>query len=322
MIRTNGWALAAWTALMIIGAAPAHAFGAADAGTSGAQFLKIAPGARPSAMGEAFAGVDGDIHAIFYNPAGLASLDHMELTGMHNMMFQNITYDYVSFALPLNWNRTDRGHSNYGVLGAAITDLSVGGIQRFGTTDSDTPTDTFGASDFAYTLSYAYRMEDLGLSLGGSAKFIDSTIDTAHATAMAVDLGGFYRLGKLGLGTGVRNVGTQEKFAGVSDPLPMTVFAGASYKHSDRLLGSIEVDAPRDNGLNVGFGAEYRRPFTGEISGAVRAGYNTKNTVAGGGISGVSFGLGLGYRRLDMDMAFIPFGDLGSSFKFSLLVKF
>src|SRR4029077_8125627 len=49
----------------------ACAFGKDQVGTSGAQFLKIGPGARPVGMGEAFTGVPDDIHAIYWNPAGL-----------------------------------------------------------------------------------------------------------------------------------------------------------------------------------------------------------------------------------------------------------
>src|SRR5207302_10246043 len=61
----------------------AWAFGKNQVGTSGAAFLKIGPGARPAAMGEAFTGVADDIHAIYWNPAGLATLRSPELTGMH-----------------------------------------------------------------------------------------------------------------------------------------------------------------------------------------------------------------------------------------------
>src|SRR3989338_9629171 len=75
--------------------------GQGDRGTSGAQFLKIAPGARPSGMGEAFAGVADDLHAIYYNPAGLASLQRVEVTGMHNSHFQGINYEFAAMSLPL-----------------------------------------------------------------------------------------------------------------------------------------------------------------------------------------------------------------------------
>src|SRR5687767_5725272 len=54
------------------------AFGNDNAGTSGAAFLKIAPGARPVGMGEAFTGVADDIHSVYFNPAGLAMIHKPE----------------------------------------------------------------------------------------------------------------------------------------------------------------------------------------------------------------------------------------------------
>src|SRR4051812_24888171 len=76
------------------------AFGKDQAGTSGAAFLKIGPGARPAAMGEAFTGVADDIHSIYWNPAGLSKLTMPELTGMHMQYFQSIQYEFAAFAYP------------------------------------------------------------------------------------------------------------------------------------------------------------------------------------------------------------------------------
>ena len=44
-------------------------------GTSGFQFLKMQVGARSAGMGGAFLAVPGDVNALFYNPAGIASID-------------------------------------------------------------------------------------------------------------------------------------------------------------------------------------------------------------------------------------------------------
>lgn len=44
------------------------------AGTSSADFLKIAPGAKPSGMGETFTAIADDASAIYWNAAGLSSL--------------------------------------------------------------------------------------------------------------------------------------------------------------------------------------------------------------------------------------------------------
>src|SRR3989338_87292 len=283
----------------------AFAYGQGDRGTSGAQFLKIAPGARPSGMGEAFAGVADDLHAIYYNPAGLASLQRVEVTGMHNSHFQGINYEFAAMSLPLLvWVNTAKERNAYGVVGMAIYSLSVGGIQRRGVVETDSPVDTFGASDFAYALSYAYSIPDTKLSLGAAGKFIDSTIDSTHASALASDLGALNRVDGGSVGAGARNFGTKQKFNTAADPLPFTLFAGAGYRFSDNWLGSFEVDVARDNRITMGLGGEYTRLFTDKLSGALRAGYNSKNTDVGG-LSGFSLGLGIGYSNFNFDFAFV-----------------
>src|ERR1041384_41659 len=69
-------------------------------GTSGAQFLKIGAGARPTAMGDSFVGVADDINAIYFNPAGLSLLDRPELTAMHTQYFEGFKYEFGAFAAP------------------------------------------------------------------------------------------------------------------------------------------------------------------------------------------------------------------------------
>src|SRR6202142_2086172 len=97
------------------------AFGSSDVGTSGAEFLKIGPGARPAGMGEAFTGVADDIHAIYWNPAGLGTLKTAEITGMHMQYFQSIQYEFAAFAYPTKEN---------GTWGFATTNLHTDNIDR------------------------------------------------------------------------------------------------------------------------------------------------------------------------------------------------
>ena len=52
-------------------------------GTSAAQFMKIGVGARATAMGESFVAVSNDASAIFWNPAGIASLTTNEVLLVH-----------------------------------------------------------------------------------------------------------------------------------------------------------------------------------------------------------------------------------------------
>lgn len=309
-------------ALLSVSAERGEAFGSGDVGTSGAQFLTIAPAARPAAMGEAFSGVADDINSIYYNPAGLGTLKMVEVAGSHTSLFQDIAYENAAVAVPLlAWKKDKRPKNAYGTLAFSVSSLSVSKIERRGTTETDTPTETFGASDFAYAMSYGVTVPETKLSLGVTAKYIDQQLDRAKSTAFGMDLGSLYQTGRARFGFGVRNVGTKTKFVAQADPLPMTIYAGSGYKFTDNWLGAVEVDLPRDNGAQLAFGTEYKHDFGDKVVGAARFGYNTKNTGAGG-LSGLAFGMGLGLNNFGFDFALVPFGDLGTSYKYTMQVKF
>ena len=55
----------------------------ADAGTSGASFLKLGAGARAGAMADANAALADDVYALYYNPAGLTQLTGPQIAGAH-----------------------------------------------------------------------------------------------------------------------------------------------------------------------------------------------------------------------------------------------
>ena len=78
--------------LALIASAPATADPSAFA------FLEVPAGARASALGGAFvAGAEG-AEAAFWNPAGLASLERIQITGSHHELYQNLRHDQVAIA--------------------------------------------------------------------------------------------------------------------------------------------------------------------------------------------------------------------------------
>src|SRR2546426_219154 len=63
--------------------------------------LKLQTGPRAIAMAESFAGIADDVNAIQYNPSGLAYLGEKQLTLMHAVWFQDIFYDHLAVAWPI-----------------------------------------------------------------------------------------------------------------------------------------------------------------------------------------------------------------------------
>lgn len=321
MMRRRETRAALLAMLLCMGSSLAYAFGKTERGTSGATFLKIPVGARPAAMGEAYSAIGDDVYSIFYNPAGLAGLRHVEFAGMRNDHFQDTSHHFGAVAIPLlSWVNTRRPKNAYGVLALSLTSLSISDIERRGVVETDEPTDTFGASDFAYTLGYGVNIRKT-LAIGAAFKFITQTIDSTGASAYALDAGAQYHRERLSLGSGFRNAGSAVKFRSSRDPLPVVVYAGAGYALSENWTGTLELHLPRDDSLTFALGTEYRRKLIKGVTGAVRGGYNTAYGQADGP-GGVTLGLGATYGRTSFDFAWLPYGDLGATFRYSLLIRF
>ncbi len=80
---------------------PALAFAAGTAGTSGAAFLDLGVGSRALGMGEAFTAETNDLSTIYYNPAGLGSMQYPMVSVMHSELAMDSRFENVSFCLPL-----------------------------------------------------------------------------------------------------------------------------------------------------------------------------------------------------------------------------
>jgi len=310
-------------AVLLLGslAGPARA-GSGAKGTAAGAFLRLAPGARGAAMGEALGGSADDVYAAWYNPAGLGFLERVEAGAAHESRFAGISYDAALLAVPmLSWRDSPLRANAYGVAALSVYGLSASGIERRGLVETDAPSGKFASSDRAYALSYGYNLNGTNLALGGTAKFVDSALDTARATALTWDGGVLYKTERGSAGAGVRGFGGSLKYSMVADPLPTIYYAGGSYRPRPGWLLAAQLDAPRQDGLSAGFGAERRFAATSELSLTGRAGYNTGLSDAGG-LAGASLGFGVSWRAMDVDFAWSPSGALGDVFKYSLLFRF
>jgi len=74
---------------------------ASGAGSSGAEFLRVATGARPAALGENFTGLADDVNATSWNPAGLGQLHAMQFSAMHLQYIEDIKFEYLAAGFPV-----------------------------------------------------------------------------------------------------------------------------------------------------------------------------------------------------------------------------
>ncbi len=315
MIRRNGRFIG-WRGLLLAGAfltLGAQSSFASDkkAGTSGAPFLKIGAGARPTAMGDAFVGVADDVNAVYFNAAGLAFSKRPEMPAMHTQYIQDMNYDFGAFAFP----------TAVGSFGISAMTLKVVDLQKRNADESYQG--TFDSIDAAYTLCYAKEIVPL-LSVGVTGRYLKQEIDTASAGAWGGDVSVMKKMERLplSLGLALRNMGPGIKFREESDPQPFIVDAGAGMRFfRERLCLGVDVSKPRDNGIQFGAGGEWTQPLMRDFRTSVRSGYKTAGTDADGA-SGLSLGAGLGYRQLSIDFAWVPFGDLGNTFRYAATFRF
>lgn len=303
--------LAAMT--LVFAAAVSSSAANKNAGTSGAAFLKIDQGARPAALGGAVTAVVDDVNAVAWNAAGLTRVTTPQFTAVQTQWLQEYDQSFVAGAYPFGW----------GVVGFGFTSLSVNGIERRAT-DSDTPDGTFSSEDAAYSFSYGKNMGE-AWSLGGGFTYIRQSLAGHSASGLSGNLGLQWNSSSrpLSLGASLRHVGSEIKFEEEGDPLPSVASVGGGYRFlEDRLRLSADVRLPSHDALSFAFGTELVRPLPWDMTAALRAGYSSAAADAPDGMGGVTGGLGVTWKNWGFDLAWAPYGSLGQTFRYALLVKF
>ncbi len=268
------------------------------AGTKGGQFLKIAVGAKPAALGSAFTAVDGDVNSICWNPAGLGNIKQPQASFMHSEWLSGVRYEFAGYAKPLSEGRVIAGSINY---------LGSGNIE--GWKDADNRSD-FTAGDMALTMGYGRKMNEKML-VGCNVRLIHQRIQDSSATGMAVDIGILRstRVNGLMIGAALRNLGTKMKFESKADSLPMEISSGIAL-NLPKLLCVMDVTIPTDNGLRINAGIGYQ--LTPRLN--LRVGYGSNNDLD----HGVSAGIGINAEILQFDYAYVPYGDVDNTHRVSV----
>jgi hypothetical protein len=282
------------------------------AGTTGAQFLKIGVGARAMAMGGAYAAMFNDVHCLYWNPAGVARMKRPQLASSYNLMYQDTSQGFMGYAHP----------TRIGVFGGGLNYLQVADIEKR-TGDSARPLSTFSAKDSALFFSYAIPNAWAGMSLGANIKLINLKLDDKSANAYSLDLGAQQKIKELPLvlGLSVLNLGSQVKLGTESDSLPLGIKAGATYSFmNNSLLLATGVDSwPQEKLTYAQFGVEWKPVPLLSLRTGPQVGGQRQDL---GSLVGMSAGLGVQVRMLDVDYAYVPFGDLGDTHRLSLRVTF
>ncbi len=303
MRRFYGWV---GIVLVLLGQTPRVSLAAA--GTSGGAILGFAVGARAIGMGEAYTAQSDDVSSLYWNPAGLAIMNHSQTSFMYNQSYQGLSFSNASVAVPFE----------YGGFGTSLSYLSYGAINGYDTAGNATS----NVSAYSGVATLGAGWYGGPLSLGVNTKLIREYLADTGADAVAFDFGAIWTCQQpiwdatLRLAATVRNLGTGLTFINQTDPLPEEWRLGAALVQllDSRLNLSVDIGKQRDLSQAAYAGAEYWIiPFI-----ALRAGY--AGTEQAG--SGIRAGLGLRVRDISFDYAYAGFGDLGLSNRFELSMRF
>jgi len=278
----------------------------------GAAFLLIPVGARAAATGQAAMTDAGTSEAVFWNPAGLASLPHTELAIHHSETFAG-PGDAVVLAVP---------SARLGTFAIAGYIVDYG---SFDVTPSEPgggpppgPVATAEVRNIALSATYAtpitksiaagigYQLVQFRVDCSGDC----SDVPPGVGTTQSVDAGAQLRLasGRVVLGLAARNIGfkLQVNNEAQADPLPARLQGGVQWQVVPPPAGHDGFDVRAMADVRTGIGAGRWSPLLllGLDAGVrslvrLRAGYAFLDSEE----RGPSLGIGLQYASFAFDIA-------------------
>ena len=285
---------------------------------AGYQFLKINPVARGAGMGEAYATLEGDASVIFWNPAGISSLNDNSVFAGYTNWFADIKHEAFAAAINLG---------DIGVVGISAINVDYGTVQ--GTKISNSllgydDTGNLNVTELAIGLSYAKRFSDK-FGAGLTVKYCSQNLIAKNSSVLAFDIGTNFNTGwnDVKVAVSIQNFSKEIKYIDENFVLPLTYRVGfsvnafglaniTSEKH--KLTLAFEGVNPRDYSERVHLGAEYGFNDMFFLRGGYKFNYDVES---------FSFGLGVKYLGAQIDYAYSDFGSiLGNVNRVSIVFNF
>ncbi|UCC12800.1 MAG: PorV/PorQ family protein, partial [candidate division WOR-3 bacterium] len=189
-------------------------------GDAGVAILKVPVDARICGMGEAACAFIQSASAIYYNPAGLGSVDRFDISLMHCEWLLGMGHEYGAIAFSFG---------NAGALGISANYWGSGDIQVVTIRGDTIPGETFSASDWIFNLGYGKKFGSFAFGLG--FQYCIEHNEDFSGSSMAGNLGLQYAspVKGLNIGASVSNLGTSMQLDDESFSLPLIMRFGWNY---------------------------------------------------------------------------------------------
>jgi len=156
------------------------------------EFLNIGVDAAALGMANSVIAQTKDVNAGYWNPSGLVNLESKQVSLMHASYFANIAqYDYAAFAMPID----EKSAVALSMIRFGVDDImnTTELLDQNGNIDYNRIS-LFSTADYAFTASYARKLNVEGLSIGANAKVVRRVIGKfANSWGFGFDLGMQYK---------------------------------------------------------------------------------------------------------------------------------
>jgi hypothetical protein len=323
-----------------------HPAEAQKVGSSSMQFLKVMPCARATAMGDAYSVLASGAEAVFWNPAGVAFAQQIELSTTYIQWIFDTKQAALSIAVPI---------SSAGAIGIQLQYVNFGEIEEaVWVSPYNESIDFPGLTGRVFTpygmlvgVSYGTALTDkftTGVSVkygheslynGEVATAVTATGDTVSVNTWAdgiiFDFGLNYDTGyrTIRLAASMQNFGANVTYAQESNPVPMSLRVGIAadllgnnallLPSEDSRLGiAFDLFQPNDYGQQAHLGVEYEFAKTFSIRLGNKFSYDAEGFTAGLGLQQA-----LDDTKFSLDYSFAALGyNLGNVHRISIGAKF
>ncbi len=292
-------------------------YGAVEDGGVTLPVLSYYAGTRALGLGTAYTALADDITSLYWNPAGLRTVNQKSVYLLYEKLYEGTTYGFGSFALPVE---------KIGTFAIGVINLSTGNILGVGENQEDLG--IYSDSQTLFIVSYGtpfYNIKKLHshklrfFDIGISAKLLRHKIYTYTSYGFGIDLGfkyvptktmGFLRNFIFGLV--IQNAfPPANKLVNDREWYPLKIKGGVTYRSLfDTLYINLDIDSIlfRSSLPDISIGIEYTMMRLFKL----RVGYS----------NGITAGMGMEIQDFTFNYAFNYNFDWGFIHQFSVSYKF
>ncbi|MCX8093630.1 MAG: PorV/PorQ family protein [Candidatus Goldbacteria bacterium] len=268
--------------------------------------LNIGTSARAEGMSGAFTAVADDISAINLNPAGLVQIKNTQIGFSFNKWFMDSFISNIMAGINVG----------PGSIGFNIFYMNFGSFDKIESPETDV---TGKINPFGFSTAFAYGINlSENFSAGLSLKFIMQSLLNKTDTGFAADLGLLYKISIFSLGLCTKNLGTGGIYS-----LPININPGIAFRILDSqfhtLIISTEYNLIMNSNQEIKAGIEYSFEKTIYLRTGYK--YNLSDNYLTE-LKELSIGVGLSLGVMQINYAYVPYGELGTSHNIMLGLSF